>query len=789
MSEFDVVPAYAPLASTANSSFLWPAYTPTSPASPVYTPTDNILINCGAPMKDASEDGREWDIDSLPKFTSSPHNLDTSTETFRAVVESSSVDEIPYSTARIFSSKCTYTLPVSKAGQKFLRLYFYPTYYMFGFDMTNSFFSVDVANHTLLSNFCPYQHLEPRSVTLVKEYVITVNQSCVLDVTFTPSPSSLAFVNGIEIVSIPNKLYSKGNGDSKNAIRKGRHAQENSSLYIDDSMALEKLYRLNVGGDYIPSANDSGMFRSWDLDRPYLLGSDTGSTQLSYLSTYTNITPPYTAPEDVYSTARTMQNYGYISNMTWFFPVDSGFYYLLRLYFCEMRHVTNSGQVVFDIFINNQTAEHRADIFEWTGGAGIPIYKDYAVFVSDNTDDSKSKPDLLLTLQPRTMMGPLYYDTTLLNGLEIFKMSISSLAEPNSVGSSETETVRDIQKSGVSHSVLVGASLGVLLLFLVIVGFLLFRRRRKKYQDVNNIYRSTSADISFLPPVRSQKFSVEEIKSATSNFDNNFIIGKGGFGNLYKGCMKKGTSHVAIKRLNPSSRQGAHEFQTEIAILSNLRHRHLVPLIGCCDDNGEMILVYDYMVHGTLRGHLYGENNPPLSWKQRLQICIGAARGLHYLHAGAERVIIHRDVKSTNILLDEKWLPRPVIMQDLPHEQMNLAEWSRICYRKGTLSEIVDPSLTGEITVECLNKFGEVGYSCLRDHGTDRPTMSDVVLSLELALQLQESQETLDHDYLLIPKCVAQARSGEASTSSTGSDGFKSGIGSVFSDILNPNAR
>lgn len=132
---------------------------------------------------------------------------------------------------------------------------------------------------------------------------------------------------------------------------------------------------------------------------------------------------------------------------------------------------------------------------------------------------------------------------------------------------------------------------------------------------------------------------------------------------------------------------------------------------------------------------------------------------------------------------------RPVIIQDLPHEQMNLAEWSRICYGKGSLGEIVDPNLTGEIAVESLNKFGEVGYSCLRDHGTDRPTMSDVVSSLEIALQLQESHETLDHDNLFLTKSVDEARSGEASTSFTTSDGFKSGINSVFSDILNPSAR
>ncbi|WOH09692.1 hypothetical protein DCAR_0729150 [Daucus carota subsp. sativus] len=817
-----------------------------SPApAPAYIPADNILINCGAPYKDASLDGREWDTDSLPKFTSLP--LNTSIAAFRATWQRDSVDEIPYSTARISRSKFTYTIPVSDAGQKFLRLYFYPTSYMFGFAENEALFSVDAANHNLLSNFDAFQHLEHRTATLVKEYVITVNQSRVLEVTFTPCPNSYAFVNGIEIVSIPDDLYIRGNDVPVKMIGQIK------GFYINDSGALEKLYRLNVGGGVISPGNDTGMFRSWDEDEPYLLALDDFSEDIRFPRfpiNYTSTTPPYTAPEDVYYEGRVSS-----FNMTWSFQVDSGFNYLLRLYFCDY-----DDQRVFSIFINDQTAEQSANVVSWSGGRDIShvlrlacsaVYRDYAVFVSDNPDDSTSKPSLSLALHPRPNKSSTSdQPEALLNGLEIFKVSQpgGSLAL-----ASHEILVQGIQERGTSHSIhvgnLVGGSLGALLLFLLIIGSLLFRRRIKKTRDVNNKLRSATTDISLLPSVRNLKFSVEDIKLATKNFDENFVIGTGGFGNVYKGYMKKGTCPVAIKRLNPSSRQGAHEFHTEITILSNLRHRHLVPLIGCCDDTGEMILVYEYMDHGTLRAHLYGGDNPPLSWKQRLQICIDAAKGLHYLHAGAERIIIHRDVKSTNILLDEKMVAkvsdfglskmgpsgtsvthmstivkgsfgyldpeyylrrqlttksdvysfgvvlfevlcaRPVIMQDLPYEQMNLAEWSRNCYRNGLLGEIVDKNVAGEITAESLEKFGEVGYSCLRDHGTDRPTMSNVVWGLESALQLQKTFEMLDHDNLLSTNIVANATSGEASTSSTGSDGFKSGVGSVFSDILNPNAR
>ena len=225
-----------------------------------------------------------------------------------------------------------------------------------------------------------------------------------------------------------------------------------------------------------------------------------------------------------------------------------------------------------------------------------------------------------------------------------------------------------------------------------------------------------------------------------------------------------------------------------------------------------MILVYDFMACGTLRDHLFNTTcNLPLCWKQWLEICIGAAHGLNYLHTGANHVIIHRDVKTTNILLDEKWVAKvsdfglskigkseahistnvkgtfgyldpeyyrrqqlskksdvysfgvvlfevlsakPPIIRTGEMQAVCLGDWASKCYRNGEVDQIVDPSLKGEIAAECLKTFVEIASNCLHDNGINRPSMNDVVRDLELALQLQESADKLDKDARLVKEVV-----------------------------------
>ncbi|GFS30507.1 malectin/receptor-like protein kinase family protein [Actinidia rufa] len=716
----------------------------TSDASPPYTPTDYFLLNCGSSSSSTSADNRTWDGDAQWKF--SPPNIANTSSPSTAEEQNPAVTQVPFMTARLFPSQFTYTFPVS-IGPKFLRLYFYPATSS-GRDNSKFFFSVTAGNHTLLTNFSAF----------------------------------LTSTGTVPHTTFPH--------------------QRKQPLTIDNTTALETLYRLNVGGNLVSGNDDTGMYRIWRQDDPYIYGQGFGLTPHRDVTIrYTSDTPAYIAPATVYTTSRTMGidvsvNLNY--NLTWIFAVDSGFRYLFRLHFCEiLPEVTRVNQRVFTVFLNNQTADPEVDVIQLSGDNGVPIFKDYVVWVPLG-DGRRSKQDLWLELYPNMDTKPEYTDA-ILNGLEIFKLNQSdgSLAGPNPelvVGTTpEAPYLKSPEKedSGASPPVLA------------------VRRVRDSGQSVAKsswvpisvtagTSTSTKTNASSLPSDLCRHFSISEIRSATRNFTDELMIGIGGFGNVYKGYIDDGATTVAIKRLDSKSNQGAREFQTEIGMLSKLRHLHLVSLIGYCDDDGEMILVYDYMANGTLRDHLYKTENPSLSWKNRLQICLGVARGLHYLHTGTKHMIIHRDVKSTNILLDDKWVAkisdlglskmgpnnvaqthvttivkgsfgymdheyfryqqlteksdvysfgvvllevlcaRPVIVTELPPEQVSLAVWGRYCLQNGTVDQIVDPHLTGQIAPECLRKFGEIVDSCLHDKGIQRPTMSDVVWGLEFAMQLQD---------------------------------------------------
>ncbi|GJN26604.1 hypothetical protein PR202_gb14548 [Eleusine coracana subsp. coracana] len=321
-----------------------------------------IRVNCGASVSATDSDGREWAGDAA----SSGVAADASYE------DPSLHSAVPYMTARVFNSTYTYSFPVA-AGRVFLRLFFYPSDYG---DRTaaDALFGVAAGGVTLLRDFNASQTAIALDLAcIVREFSLNVSANSAVHVTFTPSSQHhYAFVNGIEIVPAPSDLFDT----NKPVPTVGR--PDPTPLRADT--AFQTMYRLNVGGAAVlPSDDSAHLYRTWAGDSPYILGAGFG---VSY-GKDPNVTiqygpstaPRYAAPESVYGTARSMGPTGQVNlnyNLTWVLPyIDAGFYYLVRLHLCEIQYpITRPNQRVFDVFVNNRTAEKAVDVVAMGGGIG-----------------------------------------------------------------------------------------------------------------------------------------------------------------------------------------------------------------------------------------------------------------------------------------------------------------------------------------------------------------------------------------------------------------------------------
>ncbi|XVF71237.1 hypothetical protein PTKIN_Ptkin12aG0020200 [Pterospermum kingtungense] len=781
-------------------------------AQPPYVPTGHITLNCGASSGVTDLDGRFWTGDKGSKFVpiESPHNK---SEAYEADTADDSAS-VPYKYARVSTSEFKYIFHVTP-GQKIVRLYFQSASYN-NFGPSKAFFSVKAGSFTLLKNFSAL--LVANSLgrsSFSREFCLNIEENRALNLTFIPSPSpandTYAFINGIEIVSMPPNLYYTPPESTEDV----RFIGQTSSFPVDNYTALEMVYRLNVGGQSISPKDDTGMFRLWSDDSRYLSTESYYIANFTFPIEYTISVPSYTTPEKVYWTARTMGpnlTYNEKHNLTWGLPVDSDFRYMVRLHFCEPQELINSeGLRQFEIFLNGQMAEQYADVIVWVRHHNVPTHRDYVLCILKKGNEKQQ--NITIDLHPRSGK---YFDV-ILNGIEVFKLNSSngSLAGLNPEATAASPPPESSNstggKSNMMRRVLIaggGSALGLLILLSLFACMVVWRYRKRHYNGSYwgsnwfcwwlNPTKGKSRGSSKLPEELCCHFSLDEIKAATNNFHDDLVIGKGGFGKVYKGLLSGGEKTVAIKRLNPESRQGVSEFLTEIEMLSQLRHLHLVSLIGYCCERREMILVYDFMSNGTLSDHLYGTNYDPLTWKQRLEICKGAATGLNYLHTGVKNTVIHRDVKTSNILLDDKFnakvsdfglskmdpkvdlintavkgtfgyldpeyarghplteksdvysfgvvlfevlCARKALDKKLPEDQVNLANWARKCIADGTLYKVTDPHLIGKIAPECFKVFVEIAESCIAEVGAIRPSMNDVMEKLGFAIELQEDAD------------------------------------------------
>ncbi|KAH8946595.1 hypothetical protein BDL97_12G103800 [Sphagnum fallax] len=353
--------------------------------------------------------------------------------------------------------------------------------------------------------------------------------------------------------------------------------------------------------------------------------------------------------------------------------------------------------------------------------------------------------------------------------------------------------------------IIIGPIIGILAL-LIIIGVIF-------YFQVQNKRGKTTKTSGHLQMMKSSHqgakfYSLAEVIVASDNFKT--LIGKGGFGHVYYGKLEDG-HEVAIKVLDVKSTQGPSEFFNEVHVLSRVSHRNLVSLIGYCHEDNQQMLIYEFMHEGSLRDHLYGDiamlTVEKLDWKSRMNIALNAAQGLEYLHSGSNQSIIHRDVKSNNILLSSNMeiakvadfgLSRLIYGKDgithvttdvkgtigyldpeyflteylstksdvygfgvllleiisgrmpidstLPNRNAwNLCEWVRSNLQAGNIDRILDPIVkASNPQIDVLWKVAEIAIQCVEPKSIYRPTMTKVVEELRAAI-LQEGLNSSEY--------------------------------------------
>lgn len=336
----------------------------------------------------------------------------------------------------------------------------------------------------------------------------------------------------------------------------------------------------------------------------------------------------------------------------------------------------------------------------------------------------------------------------------------------------------------------------VLFVFVMCIVIGIMVRRRMKFKEVLEDW-----EIEYRP----HRFSYKELYKATRGFRDAELLGVGGFGRVYKGKLPSSQVDIAVKRVSHDTKHAVKEFIAEIVSIGRLRHRNLVQLLGYCRRKGELLLVYEFMPNGSLDKFLFEDTWPTrVNWRQRFQIIKGVASGLFYLHEQWEQVVIHRDIKASNVLLDgemngklgdfglsrlydhgsdprtthvvgtmgyiapeftrtgraapctdvfafgvfllEVACGRRPIEQQASPESLNLVDWVRRCWRSGAFLETRDPKLGSDFEMQELELVLKLGLLCSHPVAAARPSMSQVVRFLDGDLPVPElSKHELDN--------------------------------------------
>ncbi|XP_061352249.1 probable serine/threonine-protein kinase PBL23 [Gastrolobium bilobum] len=385
----------------------------------------------------------------------------------------------------------------------------------------------------------------------------------------------------------------------------------------------------------------------------------------------------------------------------------------------------------------------------------------------------------------------------------------------------------------VSSRMLVGFIAGISTVMAVALVYYLCRRKVIPFlKKPNKTLKGKRYNSLKYDKILLRHFDFEELVRATKNFSQECFLGSGAFGNVYKGNFDlEGT--LAIKRSHSESFLSIEEFRNEVRLLSAVKHRNLIGLVGYCEEpdrDGSKILVYEYAPNGSLLEYMMGNRRRSLTWKQRVKIAIGAARGIAYLHEGVKPSIIHRDIKPSNILIGEgfeakvsdfglvksgptgdqshvssqvKGTPgyldpaycssfhltkfsdvysfgvillqlvsaRPVVNNTENQSKQHIIDWARPSLEKGNVEEIIDANLlclSKPCNMKVMLKMGQLGLRCVVQEPKHRPTMSQVCQELEQALYSVDSFNSKRSSKGLLRSIGSSKQSADSETQGSG---------------------
>ncbi|KAI3783347.1 hypothetical protein L1987_42426 [Smallanthus sonchifolius] len=480
-----------------------------------FDPQDNYLLDCGS-LKNSSVGDRIFLSDSVAyRFLSNPEQESLSAASSQPIP--STYGSSLLTTARVFNKTSNFTFPINHHGRHFIRLYFFPFVSdSRAYNLTSSKFSVSAQGFTLLKDF------QPDITPTVKEYCLNVT-SDQLVITFVPSADSFAFLNALEVVSVPDELIPV----SAQAVEVPRN---HHNLITH---ALETVARINMGNQTVSPDNDT-LWRLWNSDGPFINMNSLVRfvTNLSVVNYTANGPSVDIAPLAVYGSAtklETESNPTMLLNNTWFFNVDPGFSYFVRFHFCDIIKRPPS-QLVLNIYLNSMSVFKDLNIGQHTSNIwGAPYFLDAVTRVSGNGVIGVSIGTSLANGNP---------PESILNGLEIMKIS-------NSKGNLDETDPRIVSLTSQSKQKVwvIAASVAGALLFVGVSGCLIFILCRRNQRNSSNTGHFTQENPSpnectiFSKSKIGYRFPLIAIQEATDKFSESLVIGIGGFGKVYKGTL------------------------------------------------------------------------------------------------------------------------------------------------------------------------------------------------------------------------------------------------------------